>query len=123
MTYVRTAPQHVEGQAHPGVSTHFWTFYEEQDRLKLRFLSTFAGNQQPLVLTATQEHPGAFVFRTPQPRFLEVHVFLQANTVTKKIFLRGKPHVEIHLTRRSRNKGSSGKDQREHSYRTNATKR
>jgi hypothetical protein len=109
MTYVRTAPRRVEGQAHPGASTHYWTFYEEGNTLTLRFLSTFAGNQQPLFLTARRESPSIFVFHTPQPGFLEVHVILQANTLTKKIFLRGKPHVEIHLLRWSPNRGSSGK--------------
>jgi hypothetical protein len=110
MTYVQTAPRRVEGQAHPGVSTHYWTFYEEGDTLTLRFLSTFAGNQHPFFLTALQEHQGTFVFHAPQPGFLEVHVTLQANTLTKKIFLRGKPHVEIHLLRRLPNRGSAGKD-------------
>ena len=54
MTYVRRAPSRVEGQAHLGASTHYWTFYAERDLLRLRFLSTFGGNLQPLVLTATQ---------------------------------------------------------------------
>ena len=100
MTFVRTAPMRLEGQAHLGVSTHFWTFYDEDETLKLRFLSTFAGTQQPLWLAATVEHEGALVFHTPQPHFLEVHVRPQAQTLTLRIFLRGTPHVEIALTRR-----------------------
>ena len=100
MTFVRTAPMRLEGQAHPGASTHFWTFYEEDETLKLRFLSTFAGTQQPLWLAATVEHEGALVFHTPQPHFLEVHVRPQAQTLALLIFLRGTPHVEIALTRR-----------------------
>jgi hypothetical protein len=97
MTFVRTAPRRVEGEAHPGASIHYWTFYEEEETLKLRFLSTFGGNRQPLVLTATAEHDGEIVFHAPQPGFLAVHVRPQAETLTIQIFLRGKPHVEIHL--------------------------
>ena len=109
MTFVRTAPMRLEGQAHPGASTHFWTFYEEDETLKLRFvlgplsgcrIATFAGTQPPLWLAATVEHEGALVFHTPQPHFLEVHVRPQAQTLSLLIFLRGTPHVEIALTRR-----------------------
>jgi hypothetical protein len=101
MTFVRTAPRRVEGEAHPGASIHYWTFYEEDETLKLRFLSTFGGNRQPLFLTATAEHDGEIVFHAPQPGFLAVHVRPQAETLTIQIFLRGKPHVEIHLRHRS----------------------
>jgi len=101
MTFVRTAPRRVEGEAHPGASIHYWTFYEEDETLKLRFLSTFGGNRQPLFLTATAEHDGAMVFRAPQPGFLAVHVRPQAETLAIQIFLRGNPHVEIHLRHRS----------------------
>jgi hypothetical protein len=101
MTFMRTAPRQVEGEAHPGASVHYWTFYEEDETLKLRFLSTFGSNRQPLFLTAAAEHDGVLVFHAPQPGFLEVHVRPQAETLTMKIFLRGKPHVEIHLRHRS----------------------
>jgi hypothetical protein len=101
MTFVRTAPRRVEGEAHPGASIHYWTFYEEDETLRLRFLSTFGGNRQPLFLTATAEHDGVMVFDAPQPGFLAVHVRPQAETLTIEIFLRGKPHVEIHLRHRS----------------------
>lgn len=35
--FVRTAPRRVEGEAHPGASIHYSTFYEEDETLKLRF--------------------------------------------------------------------------------------
>jgi hypothetical protein len=101
ITFVRTTLGQVAGEAHPGASTHYWTFYEEEAALKLRFLSTFAGNQQPLVLTAMAEQGGRVVFQAPQPGFLEVHAQPQPDTLTIQVFLRGKSHVEIHLTRRS----------------------
>jgi hypothetical protein len=101
MTFVRTALRRVEGEARPGASIHYWTFYEEDETLKLRFLSTFGGNRQPLFLTATAEHNGVMVFHASQPGFLAVHVRPQAEMLTIRIFLRGKPHVEIHLRHRS----------------------
>jgi hypothetical protein len=101
LTFVRTTPRRVEGEAHPGASIHYWTFYEEDEMLKLRFLSTFGGNRQPLFLTATAEQDGGLIFHAPQPAFLEVHVRPQADTLMIQIFLRGKPHVEIHLRPRS----------------------
>jgi hypothetical protein len=106
MTFVCTAPQRVEGAAHPGASTHYWSFYEEAAILTLRFLSTFAGNQQPLWLTVIGGQDEALVFRTAQPDFLEVRVRPQARTLAIHIVLRGKPHVEIHLARRSESRHS-----------------
>ena len=101
IAFVRTAPQQVEGAAHPGASTHYWTFSEAEETLHLRFLSTFGGNQQPLSLTAVAEQEGALIFRAPQPGFLEVRVRPQPATLVIQIFLRGKPHVEIYLARQS----------------------
>src|SRR5215475_4646939 len=62
ITFVRTRLGQVEGAAHPGASVHSWTFYEEEAALKLRFLSTFGGNQQPWVLTARAERERGVVF-------------------------------------------------------------
>ncbi len=67
ITFVRTASRRLEGHANPGASTHYWTFYEEANTLQLRFLSTFAGNRQPLWLTAIEVRAEAIVFRSPQP--------------------------------------------------------
>jgi hypothetical protein len=100
--FTRTSPERLEGEAHPGSSTiHYWTFYQEEQTLKLRFLSTFRGNQQPLFLSATEEQDGEMIFHTPQTDFLEVRVKPFLRNVTIQIFLRGQPHVEIHLVRRS----------------------
>jgi hypothetical protein len=100
ITFTRTDSQALHGAAVPGASTHYWTFYEEEEVLKLRFLSTFAGNRQPLFLTATTAHEGLIVFHATPAEFLEVHIRPQADTVTVHIILRSKPHVEIALTRK-----------------------
>jgi hypothetical protein len=54
MAFVGTAPRRVEGEVHLGASIHYWMFYEEDEMLKLRFLSTFGDNLQPLFLSATR---------------------------------------------------------------------
>jgi hypothetical protein len=99
ITFVHTAPGQVEGAAHPGASMHYWTFSQAEHALQLHFLSTFAGNRQPLLLTATEAKGNTFVFHTPEPHFLAVHVTPRASTLTMRIVLRGKPHVEIDLTK------------------------
>jgi hypothetical protein len=100
ITFTRTDEQALHGAAVPGASTHYWTFYEADGVLKLRFLSTFAGNRQPLFLSGTTTHEGLMVFHATPAEFLEVRVQPQADTVTIHIILRGKPHVEIVLTRK-----------------------
>jgi hypothetical protein len=99
ITFIRTAPEQVEGAAHPGASIHYWTFLQAEHALQLRFLSTFAGNRQPLLLSATEIQGDTFVFRTSEPHFLAVQVTPRADTLTIRIVLRGKPHVAIDLTR------------------------
>jgi hypothetical protein len=99
ITFTPHPPNALRGAARPGASTHSWTFYEEDEALKLRFLSTFAGNRQPLSLTGVTAREGTVVFRTSVPDFLEVHVTPQAEATAINIILRGKPHVEIYLTR------------------------
>jgi hypothetical protein len=100
ITFTRTDAQALHGAAVPGASTHYWTFYEEDGVLKLRFLSTFAGNRQPLFLSGTTTHEGLMVFHAIPAEFLEVRVRPQADTVTIHIILRRQPHVEIVLTRK-----------------------
>ena len=88
------------GASRPGdVSTHYWTFYVENSKLKLKFLSTFAGNRQPIYLTANTEEAGTWYFNTADIHFLEVRVRPQKRAARIQIYLRGKHHVEIELAR------------------------
>jgi hypothetical protein len=100
ITFTRTDSHTLHGAAVPGASTHYWTFYEADGVLKLRFLSTFAGNRQPLFLTGTTVHEGLMVFHATPTGFLEVQIRPQADTVIIHIILRSQPHVEIVLTRK-----------------------
>ena len=98
ITFRRNPQGQVEGTAQPGDnSTHYWTFYQEDLALKLRFLSTFAGNTQPLYLIAGKIAKNTWIFESAQPQFLEVHVKPRLSTLELEILLHGKRHVVIHL--------------------------
>ena len=101
ITFKRHSPGRLEGTARPGeMSTHYWSFYQEDQTLRLRFLSTFAGNTRPLLLRATEVAENTWIFKSPRPRFLEVHVKPKPQALGIVIFLRGERHVEIHLKQR-----------------------
>ncbi len=97
IVFLRNASDQLEGAAHPGAAIHYWTFQREDGAIKLRFLTTFGGNRQPLRLKATTEQDNAVIFQATQPNFLRVHVKVLSSKATIRILLRGKPHVEIRL--------------------------
>ncbi len=90
----------VAGVANPGAALHHWRFFVEQRRLRLRFLTTFGGNTQPVWLTAYEFGQDATRFRADRPAYLELRVAPSAHTVAIDVLLRGEPHVDIRLTRR-----------------------
>ncbi len=67
--------------------------------MKLKFLSTFAGNRQPIYLTANSEEAGIWLFNTEDVHFLEVRVHPQERATRIQIYIRGEHHVEIELAR------------------------
>jgi hypothetical protein len=100
ITFQRAGAYKLEGQAEPGdVSTHYWTFFLDEQLPALRFLSTFAGNRQPVFLEATNERKGEWKFNTQDPDYLEVHVKPRHDDLTIRIYLRREFHVEIKLIR------------------------
>jgi hypothetical protein len=100
ITFVFDDSKRLAGASRPGsVSTHYWTFFVKDNILKLKFLSTFAGNRQPIYLTANAEEAGKWFFNTDDVNFLEVRVHPQKRTTRIQIYIRGEHHVEIELTR------------------------
>jgi hypothetical protein len=87
----------VEGAADPGAAIHSWRFINQDDGVKLRFLTTFRGNREPIYLLAKTRIGNAAVFRAREPNYLEVHVDPAAQDLFIKVFLRKKLHVEIIL--------------------------
>ena len=100
ITFIQDDYRLLAGASRPSsVSTHYWNFYVEDNILKLRFLSTFAGNRQPIYLKATAEKDGTWIFNTDDVQFLEVRIQPQMRTMRIQIYLRGEHHVEIELSR------------------------
>lgn len=99
ITFVRATPVRLEGVANPGGARHFWLFYEEAGDIRLRFLSTFAGNQTPTYLDVIDWSGGAVVFRARNPTFLKVRVQQQGRHLNIDVFHRDRLHVAIRLSR------------------------
>ncbi len=97
ITFQRTPSGEVTGAAYPGAATHYWTFFRRGQTLGLRFLSTFRGNRQPIQLEAKRLEDESIVFRADHPDYLEVHIERGSPTIFVRVFLRHRPHVEIHL--------------------------
>jgi hypothetical protein len=100
ITFVFDDSKRLAGASRPGSeSTHYWTFFVKDNVLKLKFLSTFAGNRQPIYLTANAEEAGKWFFNTDDVNFLEVRIHPQKRATRIQIYIRGEHHVEIELTR------------------------
>ncbi len=104
ITYRQTPEGMVQGSADLIASVHHWTFIPEAENLKLCFLSTFAGNTEPLLLELVEVDENEYFFKAHDPSYLEVRINITENSLRKRIFLRGNPHVEIELAREVRNK-------------------
>jgi hypothetical protein len=87
------------GAAHPGSSIHYWSFHREDEDLRLRFLTTFSGNRQPILMTANDEADGALIFRALRPDFLSVRIRAEPHTLVIQVFHHERLHVEIRLRR------------------------
>ncbi len=97
ITFTRMGDNGVEGAADPGAAIHYWRFVKQEDGVKLRFLSTFRGNTEPIYLLARSRLGKAVVFRALDPSYLEVHVSLAARDSFIRVLLRDELHVEILL--------------------------
>lgn len=104
ITYRQTPQGIVQGSADLIASVHHWTFIPEAEDLKLCFLSTFAGNTEPLLLELVEVDENEYFFKAHDPSYLEVRITITETSLRKRIFLRGNPHVEIELAREDRMK-------------------
>jgi hypothetical protein len=100
ITFARNAAGEFEGAAEPGDATHIWAFHRNGETLELRFLSTFRGNRQPILMTAADEVDGAVIFSAVRPAFLQVRIRAESQTLMIRVFHGDRLHVEIRLHRR-----------------------
>lgn len=99
--FTRDVDGSVSGIANPGAALHHWTFFIQENRVRLRFLTSFGGNTEPVRLTSVGASPGgAWIFKAEDPPYLEVQVKPHSDNIDIFIKLRGKPHVDIRLTSR-----------------------
>jgi len=99
ITFRRNATGDLEGSAQPGGATHVWTFRQEGRSLQLRFLSTFRGNRQPILLLLQDEVDGEWVFQAVQPVFLKVRIRIETREMVIRVLHHDRLHVEIRLRR------------------------
>jgi hypothetical protein len=99
ISFVRTVTGEIEGSARPGGAVHRWTFGRDRDRVRLRFLTTFGGNREPLLLTASEASEQGLVFRAQRPAFLSVRFEVSAESARIRVYHGEGLHVEIRLHR------------------------
>jgi hypothetical protein len=89
----------IAGVAELRVSDHHWRFWQSDDELRLTFLSTFRGNQEPTQLIASKSEENTIWFHAPDVTLLTLSVTLTEPNVDIRVFHHHQPHVHIRLTR------------------------
>ncbi|MBT3048027.1 MAG: hypothetical protein G8D61_21440 [gamma proteobacterium symbiont of Ctena orbiculata] len=97
--FKQRGPFRIYGEADPGAAIHHWDFYCESGELRLRFLSTFGGNRDPLLLESIGITTEEIHFKAREPDFLEVKVRFGDRFSVFEVLHHGERHVLIELTR------------------------
>lgn len=88
------------GMAELTVSQHHWRFQFDESATTLNFLSTFAGNQTPINLSAISTSSDKVTFATHNKDYLQVQVLQLEQEYQFTIRIRGEEHVIIHLVQK-----------------------
>ena len=99
ISFERRDPFWIYGQTNPGAAIHHWGFYCEDVELRLRFLSTFRGNRDPVLLEAIRITDAEIHFKAQKPAFLEVKVRPGYTHSVFEVLHHGERHVLIELER------------------------
>lgn len=99
ISFERREPFWIYGQANPGAAIHHWGFYCEDAELRLRFLSTFRGNRDPVLLKAIRITDAEILFKAQKPAFLEVKIRPGYTHSVFEVLHHGERHVLIELER------------------------
>lgn len=97
INFTKNPNGHVSGAAYLNRSTHYWDFYRQSNQLKLKFLSTFAGNTQPIYFAAQHYSDSHVEFISTSRNDVKVIIKPGYRKMVIRIFLRNKPHVIIEL--------------------------
>lgn len=99
ITFKRTKKTQVEGAVKLKAATHYWTFYEDKNQLKLLFLTTFRGNTKPIDLEVCEWDKDGVLFQAKKPELLSLRVMSSADQLSIDIFHWDKLHVSIRLNK------------------------
>lgn len=102
ITFHACAEQTIAGVAELRVSDHHWRFWIDRGELRLTFLSTFLGNQQPTQLIVSKIEGSEIWFHAPELTLLTLSVAMVEPHVDIRVFHHHEPHVYIRLTRSDR---------------------
>ena len=97
--FKRLESRSIYGAADPGAAVHHWVFYCDKGKLWLRFLSTFRGNRDPLLLEATAINVSEIHFKAKLPAFLEVVIQSGQTQSFIEVLHHDQRHVLIELVR------------------------
>ncbi|MET0070519.1 MAG: hypothetical protein ABW096_10795 [Candidatus Thiodiazotropha sp.] len=97
--FKQRGPYWIYGEADPGAAIHHWDFYCGNGELRLRFLTTFGGNRDPLLLESIGITTEEIHFKAREPDFLEVKVRFGDRFSVFEVLHHGERHVLIELTR------------------------
>jgi len=89
----------VAGVADTGASLHYWQFSHRDENLRIRFLSTFAGNRTPVMLIPGTPEGATLNFYAPEREILTLGITPTMIQIDIRVFHHTKPHVHIRLTR------------------------
>ncbi|MCG7978276.1 MAG: hypothetical protein N0E58_09085 [Candidatus Thiodiazotropha endolucinida] len=91
----------VAGMADLRPSDHYWQFRNEPDKLELTFLSTFAGNREPVKLLVSRKTGSSIDFYAPELPLLTMSISINEPIIDIRVFHHHKPHVHIRLSRQA----------------------
>lgn len=97
--FVKQANNCVSGVAIMRLSEHTWTFCEQDQQLRLRFLTNFGGNATPVHFVQTSEVGGVRTFNAESHPFMHLLVSIQRDNGWIKVMHYGQLHVKIQLSR------------------------
>lgn len=100
LTFYNCRGNLIAGTARTNASLHYWQFHNNKEGFQLRFLSTFAGNREPVWLIPDKTDQAALHFYAPKLKLLTVTVAVtRQDQVDINVFHYGKHHVHIRLLR------------------------
>lgn len=100
LAFYRCSESLIAGTAATGASLHFWQFHRQLEGYRIRFMSTFAGNRDPVWLEPTAFKQGTLFFHAPKLELLSLSIaHTTPDQLDINVFHWGKHHVHIRLQR------------------------